>query len=964
MIRTLAFGAVFICVCFAAEALSPDRELFLEAESSYLDGQYATALDAYNVILRDFPLSERVADAQYRRAVCLTRLNRLEEGLELLAVIEKRFWQTRYIDYVPFWQGLALYELGHYADAAETLGRLLQNIEDRDVAPQALLYKALSYIELGYYDEARRDVLLLDASYPESELRFSSVVLLASHLLRQKRHTDVLDLADSIDVSAFPPQWKERLLLYKGEAARESGERELAEEVYKQLVDASAEVAVVAFRRLYIVAQQREDFELMETILRDAEVKFSGMPEILANFWLQTGIESSKRGQLDIAEYFLERVWSLRADGFLTIDGALYLSEVLVEKGQETEAIAVLEEYLSLEREEAPSVLMKLGNLLLSQKNYEQAAVYYTRLLEAAPQSPLVSTGGYYLAFARFMLGQFVACRDIIDDLLDADVDDMNRKRLMRLEINALVGLGEVQQALASLREYVELFPEDIRGRLDLLKLLFLNGNFNIIVQDLPSLFSPFPTYATDDPDVYLVGKFLGGLSSLLEDMNEEAEAAFSEISKEMLNLVDLDILYPYVLYYSAWARYKLGRYEEAGSNIEEMTRSYEGHQLQDGAFYLAGWSFFKGEVFNKAAEYFSRLVEGTEELNLKATYQNALCLAELNRYRGALVLFERLFSESPDFPLADDALLGYARALRDLASLDEATRWYRQLPITFPESDLQATALFEQGKMNLDNQRYEQARNVFEEYRRLYPLGEYVDGALYYSGLSAAEIEEEAGALLLWERLIGQYPDSVYRPLAMVRAAEIHAGREDYSAALKMYLDYIASYPEEAKAQDVEKRANELRFLMLGSSKSEAGLESTIEREGGAETAAGRQAMVALSSLYIIEDAGDIDVALAMLTQVVNKHEQATAAEAQLLIGEYYAKKGDRNRASEEFVRTLSEEPIDEDLAARALYRAAEMMKLDKQADAALRLIQKLQKEFPDTEWADDANKLLEGLE
>lgn len=964
MIKRLAFGAVFICICLAAGALSADRVLFLEAESSYLDGEYAAALETYNAILRDFPLSERVPDAQYRRAVCLFRLNRLQESIDLLTEIEKRFQQTRYIDYVPFWQGLARHALGDYVDAAQDLDRFLQDIEDPDMAPQALLYKSLSYIELGDYDNARKSVLQLDRSYPESELRFYGVAFLTSRLLREKRFAEVLDLVDSVDMPAFPPQWRERLLLYKGEAAREKGDSELAEEVYGQLVDASAEVAVVAFRRLYFSAQQREDVELMETILRGAEVKFGGMQEILANFWLQAGIESLKRRQLNIAEYFLDRVWSLRTDGILIMDSCLYLSEVLVEKERVAEAIAVLEEYLTLSDGTTPPVLMKLGNLFLSLKDYDHAAHYYGLLLEAAPHSPLAPTAGYYYALARFMLGELNACRDIISDLLRGDLDDERRRRLMRLEINALVGLGEVPQALATSRDYVDLFPRDIRGRLDLIRLLFMNGNFNIVVQDAPSLFSPFPAYATDDPEVYLIGKFFGGLSSLLEGMDEEAAAEFSEVSEERLSSVDLDFLYPYVLYYSAWAQYKLGRFADAAGSLEEMTGSYDGHELQEMAIYLAGWSFFKSGVFDRAAEYFSRLSGGTEELNLKSAYWNALSLVELKRYRDASVLFEGLFRESPEFSFADDALLGYARALRDLELLDEATQWYRELPMSFPESNLQETALFDLGRMNFDNNLYEQAREVFDEYRRLYSLGEFVDGALYYGGLSAFELEEAAGAQLLWEKLIDEYADSDYRPKAMVRTAEIHADREDYSTSLKIYLDYIANYPEEAKAREAEKRASELRFLMLGSSKPVARLESTIEREGGSETPEGRQAMVELSRLYILEGVGDVDVALIMLTQVVESHEPASAAAAQLLIGEYYAKEGDRTKAAEEFVKTLDEKPPGQDLAPRALYRAAEMMKLEKRSDDVIRIIRKLQEEFPDTGWAEDANKLLEGLE
>ena len=102
----LVFG---FCAVPVIEASQGERELFSEAESRYFGRNYSIALEMYDEFLRQFPLSDLVPDAQYRRAVCLFRLDRLDEARSLFDSIEKRYRATKYYDDVPFWKGVILY---------------------------------------------------------------------------------------------------------------------------------------------------------------------------------------------------------------------------------------------------------------------------------------------------------------------------------------------------------------------------------------------------------------------------------------------------------------------------------------------------------------------------------------------------------------------------------------------------------------------------------------------------------------------------------------------------------------------------------------------------------------------------------------------------------------------------------------------------------------------------------------
>ena len=67
-----------------------DGDLFYRAERSFGAGDYAAALAGYEDLIRGYPLSEHLPDAQFRRAVALFRLQRPEESLRLFLRVRER----------------------------------------------------------------------------------------------------------------------------------------------------------------------------------------------------------------------------------------------------------------------------------------------------------------------------------------------------------------------------------------------------------------------------------------------------------------------------------------------------------------------------------------------------------------------------------------------------------------------------------------------------------------------------------------------------------------------------------------------------------------------------------------------------------------------------------------------------------------------------------------------------------
>ena len=97
------------------------------------------------------------------------------------------------------------------------------------------------------------------------------------------------------------------------------------------------------------------------------------------------------------------------------------------------------------------------------------------------------------------------------------------------------------------------------------------------------------------------------------------------------------------------------------------------------------------------------------------------------------------------------------------------------------------------------------------------------------------------------------------------------------------------------------------------------------------------------------------------MLLPVVKEGDPQGAPQAQILVGEYFYRKGDLAEAARQFLAAALLPKVDPQVAASAIYRAAEMMQLAKRPDDVAALVKRLESAFPDSDWTVKA-RLLQG--
>jgi pentatricopeptide repeat protein len=939
-------------------AAPAESDLFSEAESRYLGKNYTAALEAYDAFLVSYPLSERVADVQYRRSVCLYRLTRYRDAVQLIDDIEKRYRSTRYFAYVPLWKGLSLYSLGSYSLAVESLDAFLAQASDPEFTPQALVQKSLALVQLADDTGAIASLTTLTASYQSSRLFPYASVLLGSLLQKKGDFTGLLTLAQGTNPASFPEPWKSQFVLLHAEALWQTGKPEEAQPLYIQLVGAADDVSLVAYGRLFAAAQKKQDLPGMRDLTQAAETRFSGHTELLSDLWTRVGAESFRQGALDSAEPFLRRAWNVRDKVPVNEVVPLYLAEISLGRKDAQAAKQILLDFLAAGKPGTGAVIIRLGDLALMGDDFAAAATYYAQFRTTLPDSKRATEAGYLLAYCLFRQGKTDDAAQLVDDLIRQDVEPSLRQQLAKLQIVLFNSAHRTADAATALKDYTGRYPTDLRSRLDYLKALFVLKKNTAIVAEADAVRRQFPGLEAQDPYAFIELAYLRGLSLIAVKDYAGAISDLASIKPDVAQKSGLAVIVPYARYYLGWAYLRTFDYAHAAGVFDELAAGFPDHELAPMTVYLAGWSHFSLAEFDKSATYFSAGAGGQDELSQKSLYLYAKSLLNMKKREDAAQVLLRISTATPPSPWAADALFDYAGALSDLGKAQAAADAYRSLADKFPDSPLREEATYRRAETFFTHGMWALARTAFDDYRTRFPKGKLVDAALYWGGQAALSMNEGMAAALQWEQLISGYKDSGFRGSALQQTAEAYAQAQQYPKSLEVYARFLSEYPDEARAARADIRAEQIRLLVSGEGDREAELSAIIARETGDKK---RQATIDLAKLYIYSGDKRADTGYRLLQPLIKEGDPVGAPQAQMLTGEYFYRKGDLAEAARQFLATAVIPKVDPNLAAAAIYRAAEMMQLAKKPDEVVAIVKRLEAGFPSSDWTVKA-RLLEG--
>ena len=602
---------------------------------------------------------------------------------------------------------------------------------------------------------------------------------------------------------------------------------------------------------------------------------------------------------------------------------------------------------------------------MLRQGDFAGAIAQYESFIRAMAEDPdayeaEIEQARYLLAYALYREGRYdEALRQVRQ--IDSDLASGGPLgELRRLETVLLSRTGDTAAAERSARSYVDRFPDDISARVDHLRLLYRLESWQELLVAAAALTDRVPDLRVRSPRAFVLTAYLKGLAHVARGEPGAAATALDAVTADLAERQGLGDIVPYALYYRAASHYRQGSYGTASVLLAELEDQFRGHELESRAAFLAGQSAFSIGSYRESAAAFTRAANSNHPRAARAGLFAGRSLANSGDLEGAERQYRNVVARFARSPEAADATFELAGVLALGGQRDAATRAYGDVMFNFSTSPLAEDAAFRRAELLLELDAAGAARDAFAAYRNKYPGGRFRDGALYWGGVAANRAGEPLRAILLWELLINEFEDSTFRPNALLQAAEGFAAQSNYQPAVAYLNELAGRYGTEPVGKLGAARLEEMRLIASGVDAEEASLMAVIGA-GGVDTREGREAMLELARIYVFDVDQPRALALAMLTDVAGyRRDQETAAEAEYLSGEYHRRTGELGTAIDHYLEAGVLAETDRELIAKSILRAAELLEQTGRRREAATLVQRLQDQFPGTDWAKRGAELL----
>ncbi len=345
--------------------------------------------------------------------------------------------------------------------------------------------------------------------------------------------------------------------------------------------------------------------------------------------------------------------------------------------------------------------------------NTEKAIQY---LREVAASDPSLSGfSNYRIGLIEHEKGNYDKAIEFFDNVSGSDLyflDAMYWKSI------SLSKQGNIEEALVNLHLVSKNSPELKNEALfEMARIYKKNGDYKHASYFLDKI-----TGELWDESRIEIGNIL-----LLQEKPNEAYSKFMEVVEKNQGSVNL------ALFQAALTKKKLNESEKALSLLETYERTFpEGNEI-DKVYMLKGDIYQSTKEYRKAlSEYDKVNLEKSPDLTPYVLEAKGWAWMGLKRYDMAFHNLEELSKNFPDFCSRAEIYFQLGNAAYAMGDTKSAERAYRQV-----KGDRRPEALFNLGKMFLDNKDYNRAIEEFVNIKKNFSLSDYSQISSYYIALA-----------------------------------------------------------------------------------------------------------------------------------------------------------------------------------------------------------------------------------
>lgn len=977
-LKICALSFCLIQPYFLSARENTDASLYSELTAAYESRAFPGVIEYASRIENNFPRSLYLGQALSAKGEACFKLGRFDEAIAALekgASLSSKDFSCKVK--CSYWGGRTYMEEGEYEKAISCFYKVLSicktkksllNSQELKLADKSYYYAALSYCTLEKYQPS---IALLEHvaesgnAYSVNEYQ-QAMELLFTAYEKTQNYSKAIELYESLlkNESFFDQETFGSITLLAGECYENEGQYKKAYDSYtKVLKSSSPSLASNALLKAYNAASNYKAVIGQEpgVILESAQKSLVEYPNLISEFYLRSAIDSFNEDKYTKSLEYFSKAEENTDRNYKQLIG-LYRTEIAIlqNPAKISDALALLNKY-ALDTELSPSDILyenyqeERTRISVLLRDWEKVIDFSKEIVLASQKGKDKNAVSYLYALACYECADYKAVREVLAPYASktVKVDDMQYYKSEVLYALASAKTGYINSAEKILERLDKAGVLKTEDKLSYAKILLSQGKLSAAYNCASKISS-------------IEAVYVSALACFNKKNWSSAETLFRQC---ITKASSLDKVYKtYSQFYLGYSQFRNGKTKESYETLKTFVQENSSHELTWNACMIASNCAVQNNKFDDAV----------------AMAENALLVSSNeNKKQEVITLMANIYTDAGKYDLAIDTLSSSIRLQSDFGvkaryqtaqiyakqgMIEMSDIMYGQIVEQFKDNVLAGDASYRRGELYYNASMWDKALERFEEYRNLFPKGEFLDASYFYSAKALAEKQNYDSAILMYLTLINTIKSSSYRYNAQKELVVLYRKTKDFSEALSLARDMLSEYPEQASKDGIASQINQLKALSGGEEEVVVKQRDAYESAGKSATLAGRKAGTELAetlfkSAETKEEAVKLSMELLSIQSAKEniEKEHSFAARTAAVIARYYRTNSKASLAAENYLAAAKYARMGNEhkYAASMLYYAAEAFDSISLDGDALSVIKEMESLYPTDEYTKRAKEL-----
>ncbi|MEW5692123.1 MAG: tetratricopeptide repeat protein [Candidatus Hydrogenedentota bacterium] len=604
---------------------------------------------ANNLFAEDIPSS---IVRPFNFAIGLYKQEIYDGAIEEFEDFLKKYPETAISDDALFWLAMAYWRNNNIEKAIQNFNDYLDKYPAEKYTEYTISYLGLIYFENNMIDSGIKTMNVLLDKFPDNTIVADALFNSGVKLYNDNRFDIALNIFDILARVKADKNFMSKVKYYEGLAYLKKKDYDKADIKLKEILDLKPEDTIIFASGMFLRGEieynkgnYKKALEYYEKILQDFGDVSSVIPGVYYSLgWTYSQLKEYRRG----ADYFLRLFKEFPQD------------------------------------KNTPHSLFRASNLLLQLGEMDESIKILEELIVRYEESSLLSEAYYTLGYLYYNKGDYLTAKNIFLKLysISKNIDKENEKR-------ALYMLGESFYKLRNYNttiQYTSLYLDKYSNEPMLLsKVLMTRAWAYKELEDYEPALKDYQTIINID-----------ATTTKTEAIFRMGEIYYNKKNWDKAKEYFTDLINNYkdseFVEHSYFARglcyLKLKMFKESIADFLKLIELYPDSEHRDDAYMDIGWAYFRTEQYENAILYFDKVSDKNENY-LQAVYQIGECYFNIKNYDTAIEFYHKVIALDPNTPLSDDASYGIGISYLHKKSFDRGIAILENFINKFPESDL-----------------------------------------------------------------------------------------------------------------------------------------------------------------------------------------------------------------------------------------------------------------------------------